>query len=939
AMPLDRQTDFLAIDEIQLCADPERGHVFTNRLLRARGVHETMAMGSTTMRPLISRLLPHTEFLSRPRFSKLSYAGPKKLSRLPRRTAIVAFSAQAVYEIAELVRRQRGGAAIVMGALSPRTRNAQVAMYQDGDVDFLVATDAVGMGLNMDVDHVAFAATRKFDGRRSRPLTRSELAQIAGRAGRHLNDGSFGVTADCGALDEEDVVAIEEHEFDPLASIQWRNDALEFSSSSALLNALDAPPPRAGLTRAGRADDVDALRQLLREDEIRALASGGAALQLLWDVCQVPDFRKVSADAHIRLLADIYGRLMGPDGLLCEAWMEAQTRRLARTEGDVDALAQRIAHMRTIAFVANRGRWVEHATYWQEKTRTIENDLSDALHQRLTQRFVDRRTSVLMKRLQDGAPLLAGVTGDGEVVVEGQFVGRLQGFQFVADPRAKGVHGKALRAAALQALKPEIATRAARLASASFDELTFAPDGLIHWRESVVGRLAKGAAPLSPRVALVDDDLLSVHLRPKIRELLEAFALRRISAALEPLAKLNRAISAKDGEDAIDGLARGLGFRLVETLGALPRSAVAGDVRALDQAERGKLRKFGVRFGEYSVFLPALLKPAPARLRVLLWALWSDVDPAGFEAPPAGLTSVPNDQRKPLAYYYAAGFKPCGARAVRVDMLERIGELIREARQKENLGGGFEATANMMSLAGCSGEEFDALLTALGYRQQEVEVRVAASAPPRQEEAAPAQAEAAPDDGSASGSEGAPDTSAQPEAGDAPTPAADQPASLPAAPQDGAEAAAAADVPEGAAEAHETVKKTLWILPPRRRRAAPNERQRGQREQGARAGADEGRKKRGQKRGTSGARRDATGADANSGEKGGHAAKGRRGQKRGKPDDRGRPQPSGRADGPKGARGKQHRREKPMDPDSPFAILQQLKDKKSDRSEPAEDTV
>ncbi|MEL7028464.1 MAG: helicase-related protein [Pseudomonadota bacterium] len=736
AMPREREADFVAIDEIQLAADPERGHIFTSRLLNARGRFETMLLGAASMRRLIGRLLPSAQFVSRPRFSKLSYAGPKKISRLPRRSVIVAFSADAVYSIAELVRRQRGGAAVVLGALSPRTRNAQVALYQSGEVDFLVATDAIGMGLNMDVDHVAFAAARKFDGRRRRPLTRAEIGQIAGRAGRHMNDGTFGVTGDCPSFDADDVEAVEEHEFEDVQAAQWRNEDLSFASAEALLRSLDAPSPAFGLQRTTRASDADALRQLLRTPDVAEVASGGEPLRLLWDVCQIPDFRNVASDMHARLLGDIYGQLTGPGGRIDDDWLDAQVSRLDRTAGDVDALASRIAHVRTWTFVANRAAWVENATYWQGRTRAIEDSLSDALHERLTQRFVDRRTSVLIRRLRDDAPLLAGVTGDGEVVVEGQFVGRLNGFQFIPDPRAKGVHGKALRAAALRALKPEIAARAARLANAGHEDLTLAPDGSIRWRESVVGRLARGPSPVRPAVALIDEDLLSVHLRPTIRDRLAVFAERQVRQTLEALIKLDRAV-AGEGADAIDGLARGVGFRLVENYGALSRKEVAGDVRALDQVERAKLRKFGVRFGEYAIYMPALLKPAPARLRVLLWAISEGKDPAAYAPPGAGLTSIPCDPQMPAAYYYAAGFRPCGLRAVRLDMLDRLGELIRKAKDADGAAeNGFEATADMMSLMGCSGADFEGVLSSLGYRKQ-------VSAPPEKNANAAGESETA----------------------------------------------------------------------------------------------------------------------------------------------------------------------------------------------------
>jgi ATP-dependent RNA helicase SUPV3L1/SUV3 len=402
SMPLNRPVAFLAIDEVQLAADPERGHIFTDRLLHARGIEETMFLGSDTIRPLLRRLVPDATFESRPRFSTLTYTGPKKLNRLPRRSAVVAFSAGDVYAMAELIRRQRGGAAVVLGALSPRTRNAQVAMYQAGEVDYLVATDAIGMGLNMDVDHVAFAELAKFDGRRPRRLTAPEIAQIAGRAGRHMNNGSFGTTAEAGEIPPEMVEAVENHRFQPLASLYWRNRDLSFRSVEALLRDLDARPPDRALIRMREADDHLALAALARDPEILRMAQGPAAVRLLWEVCQIPDFRKILTEAHTRLLGHVFRHLMQPAAVLPETWVARQVERLNDDQGDIDTLTQRIAHVRTWTYIAHRGDWLTNSGEWQERARAIEDKLSDALHQRLTQRFVDRRQAALQRRLKEG---------------------------------------------------------------------------------------------------------------------------------------------------------------------------------------------------------------------------------------------------------------------------------------------------------------------------------------------------------------------------------------------------------------------------------------------------------------------------------------------------------------------------------------------------------
>ena len=449
SLPVERRAAFVAIDEIQMCADRERGHVFTDRLLRLRGDAETMFLGAESIAPLLARLVPEAEFVRRPRFSTLRYAGDRPLARLPARSAVVAFSASDVYALAEAMRSARGGTAVVLGALSPRTRNAQVAMFQAGEVDYLVATDAIGMGLNMDVDHVAFAQLSKFDGRSPRRLTPAELAQIAGRAGRHMAHGSFGTTADMGLLDEEEVSRIEEHRFEPLQRLWWRNDDLDTRSVGSLLRSLEAKPPSPLLMRKRDGDDHLALQALVRDPEILALATSKGLVRLLWEVCQIPDFRKILAEAHTRLLGQIYHHLAGPTGRLPTDWVARQVQSLDRTEGDIDTLTQRIAHCRTWAYVAHRPDWVDDAEHWRERARAIEERLSDALHERLTQRFVDRRATVLTRRLADGEDLAAAVRADGEVVVEGHPVGRLDGLRFIPDvgsePEARSVLAAARR--------------------------------------------------------------------------------------------------------------------------------------------------------------------------------------------------------------------------------------------------------------------------------------------------------------------------------------------------------------------------------------------------------------------------------------------------------------------------------------------------------------
>ncbi|MEZ5916291.1 MAG: helicase-related protein [Parvularculaceae bacterium] len=720
AMPLERRTEFLAIDEAQLAADPERGRIFTSRLLHARGARETLFLGSETMRPILKRLFAGIEIKSMERFSTLSYTGPRKVTRLPRRSAIVGFSADTVYAIAELVRRQRGGAAVVLAALSPRTRNAQAELYQSGEVEYLVATDAIGMGLNMDIDHVAFSTRRKFDGRGFRDLKPQELAQIAGRAGRHITDGGFGETTDCRAFDEADIAAIEEHRFDPVERLQWRSDDLDFGSIHALRLSLERASPREDLQRARADEDETAFARLASYQEIRERAAGVAATALLWDVCQVPDFRKVALDQHITLLNEIYDQLID-DGRIAEAWLAPKVERLDRIDGDIDAISQRIAYVRTWTYLSNRGGWVENGGYWQGRTRAIEDSLSDALHEKLTQRFVDRRTSVLLRKLKEDAPLLAGVTENGDVIVEGQFVGRLLGFEFIVDPRARGVEAKRVRFAAEKALTPVLAARAAALANAEENELEIRDDGVIWWRSSPVAELRKGPAPLRPDIAIRGLDAISPNLRTRVQDRLTAYVSARIEILLSDLIGLKR---AQDDENALPGIARGIAFRISENFGAMSRSQFGDEMKQLGQDDRAKLRKLGLRFGEYTIFMPNLLKPAAARMLVLLWALWTNRKPGDFELPKPGLVSTPMTgpivETIPHAYYYALGYRPSGERAVRIDMLERLAQLIRTARTGAKSREGFEATSQMMSLVGCSGEDFEAILRSLGYRKQTV---------------------------------------------------------------------------------------------------------------------------------------------------------------------------------------------------------------------------
>jgi ATP-dependent RNA helicase SUPV3L1/SUV3 len=699
---------------------------------------------------MVEKLLPGAHIVSRPRLSMLTYSGAKKLTRLPSRSAIVAFSAAEVYAIAELIRRQRGGAAVVLGALSPRTRNAQVALYQSGDVDYLVATDAIGMGLNLDVDHVAFAADRKFDGYQFRKLNPAELGQIAGRAGRATRDGTFGTTGRCDPFEPELVQALESHTFEPVRMLQWRNSALDFKSLGALQASLAMTPNEPGLTRAPVGEDILVLEHAARDEDVRALARNPAAIERLWDACQVPDYRKIAPATHAELAVTLYGFLMR-EGNIPTDWFARQLALADRTDGDIDTLSNRIAHVRTWTYVANRPDWLADPEHWQGVTRAIEDKLSDALHERLAERFVDRRTSVLMRRLRENAMLETEIGKSGDVTVEGHVIGRLDGFLFAPDASAAaGSEAKALNAAAQKVLAGEIEARATKLSQASNEHIVLANDGALRWTGELVGKLAAGDDTLRPRVRILADEHLTGPARELVQTRLDLWLKTHIEKLLAPLFSLTAA-------DDITGMARGVAFQLVEALGVLERQKVSEEVKGLDQPSRATLRKYGVRFGAYHIYLPILLKPAPRALATQLWALKNEAPDAKgvtelLHLAASGRTSIPIDKETPKPLYRTAGYRVCGERAVRVDILERLADLIRPALAWRDTmttpkpegafdGRGFTVTGAMTSLTGASGEDFASILQSLGYRMDRkpkpVEAKPAETKPEETAEAKP----------------------------------------------------------------------------------------------------------------------------------------------------------------------------------------------------------
>jgi ATP-dependent RNA helicase SUPV3L1/SUV3 len=725
AMPRDLDLAFVAVDEIQLAADLDRGHVFTDRIINRRGTEETLLIGAQTMERALTELLPGVKVVTRPRLSKLTFAGEKKLARLPPRSAVVAFSAEEVYAIAELIRRQRGGAAVVLGALSPRTRNAQIDMYQSGDVDYIVATDAIGMGLNLDVDHIAFAGDRKFDGWHYRRLNPAEFGQIAGRAGRHLRDGTFGTSGRCPPFDNELVEMLEEHRFEPVRMLQWRNATLDFNSIESLTASLDLLPGENGLTRAPMAADQIALDIASRDAEVQKVARNRGDIARLWDCCQIPDYRKLSPAAHAELVLTIY-QFVVRAGRIPDDWFARHIDALDRVEGEIDTLSARIAQVRTWTFIANRPDWLRDPEHWQRVARRVEDTLSDALHQRLAQRFVDRRTSVLRRRLRENAIMDAEITSSGDVTVEGQHVGQLNGFRFTSDPQAAGEEARTLNAAAQKALASEIEGRATRVSEAVDEAFVLANDGLIRWLGEPVGRIMAGGHILTPQVRVIADEQLTGPALELVQRRLDLWLAQHVTKLLGPLAELEKG-------EGLDGIARGIAFQIAESLGVLERAKVADDVKNLPQEARGSLRKLGVRFGAYHLYLPALVKPAPRALSAQLWALKNGgvEGVKGLDEVPhlaaSGRTSFVADQQVPKGFYRAAGFRVCGERAVRVDILERLADLIRPAIAYRPGttpgdpppgtadGDGFVVTVGMTSLAGCSGEAFGTILRSLGY--------------------------------------------------------------------------------------------------------------------------------------------------------------------------------------------------------------------------------
>ena len=743
SMPLDanaddvlpgRRFDFIAVDEVQLAGDRERGHVFTDRILHARGAFETMFLGAETAAPLLKALLPDAKFEFRSRMSRLTYGGPKKLTRLPRRSAVVAFSAADVYQIAEFIKRQRGGAAAVMGRLSPRTRNAQVDLYQNGDVDFLIATDAIGMGLNLNLGHVALSADMKFDGRKLRKLLPSEMAQIAGRAGRHMNDGSFGVTDGCRALEPEMINAIEQHRFAPLRAFYWRSRDLGFSSVDSLLASLETPPPLPFLFRKGDALDHQALTALAGRPDICAAISGARDVRLLWAVASIPDFRQSLHENHYDMLASLFLTLV-KQGVLRNDMVANAMTQLDRVDGDIDTLMTRLAYIRTWTYITHRYDWTDSPVEWQDHARSIEDRLSDCLHSRLSERFVDKRAALLSRRLKETKNLIASVKDDGTVLVEGEKVGRLDGFTFHPSVAA-GEDKTPILSAARRGLPDEIERRVRAFVASADPAFRLGLDTVIKWREANIARLVKGDSLYTPRAELVTSDLLSIDQVQRMNKRLVAFVAAHIETILGRLVALQTPdnvtdvvqISAKksDFEDeafgngdtspddkdfqtatssGLSGAAKGIAYILFERLGSVPTAEVTHLIRAMRENDKPRLARLGLRFGVETIYLPELLKPAQIELRGLLFSIANGQFYNGAP-PPAGRVAIDQVVDVPDLYWLAVGYRRLGQRVMRVDMVERVAMLVRTAARE----GRFKITEDMLSLAGATREQMGQML-------------------------------------------------------------------------------------------------------------------------------------------------------------------------------------------------------------------------------------
>ena len=709
SMPIDKYLDFVAIDEIQMCADHERGHIFTDRLLNLRGEKLTMLMGSNTIKNIISKLDEDTEFINRDRLSKLSYVGHKKISRINRKTAIIAFSTEEVYAIAELVRRQKGGAAIVMGSLSPKTRNAQVELYQSGDVDFLVATDAIGMGINMDLESVYFSNLKKFDGKKLRRLNSSEIGQIAGRAGRYLNDGNFGITGDCKEINAEEVDSLENHKFEKIRTLFWRNSNLNFNNASTLIKSLEEKPKKDWLRKIQECEDEKVLKYFLKDMGAHNIKNDKETLTLLWNCCQIPDFVKKTYGNHIEVVSKVFSFLNDKEGKITNDFMRLQLMKLDKLEGNVDSLSNRIANVRTWSYVSNKINWVENQSYWIEKTKLLEDRLSDRLHEELTKTFIDKRASILTRRLKQDMDFKTEIMEDDKVIIDKQFIGKLKGLKFELDLKTGALDTdiKSLKKAARQTVGPELEKRIQIIIDTGLLEIK--EDFKIYWNKFPIAKLLAGKDYLNPELLLMTDDILENEQKKKLSEFLYKWIKQKINITLKSLVELK---NLKESNSFIKALA----YQLYESNGVIKREKVSDYLKKLAQGERKILRELGVKFGRYHIFLYRLLKPEAVSLRILLWKnfhqKYFDLTPPTF-----GLNFLEVDNPKNKDFMLLCGFENFDQYFVRIDILERLFvQIINSTPDKTKE---IKLIPEMLNLLGCSKDNFKKLIQKMGYKTHE----------------------------------------------------------------------------------------------------------------------------------------------------------------------------------------------------------------------------
>ena len=714
SMPVDKELDFVAVDEIQMCADHERGHIFTDRLLNMRGEKLTMLMGSNTIKNIISKLDGDIEFINRERLSKLSYAGHKKISRINRKTAIIAFSAEEVYAIAELIRRQKGGAAIVMGSLSPKTRNAQVELYQSGDVDFLVATDAIGMGINMDLDYVFFSNLKKFDGKKLRKLSLSEIGQIAGRAGRYLNDGNFGITGDCKEINAEEVELLENHKFEDVNSIFWRNSSLNFNNPAALIKSLDEKPNKRWLRKIHECEDEKALKFFLEDNNFKNIEFNKTKLSLLWECCQIPDFVKKTYGNHYEVIFNVFKYLNSEKGKITDDYMRLQLMKLDKLEGNVDSLSNRIANVRTWSYVSNKNNWVENQNYWIEKTKFLEDKLSDRLHEELTKTFIDKRASILARGLKQDMEFNTKILENNDVMVDDQFIGKINGLKLKLDLKKGALETdiKSLKKAARQTVGPELEKRIQNIIETSSIQLN--EDFKIYWNKFSIGRLMPGKDYLNPKIELIVDDILEQNQRYKLKNFLERWLKNKIDLVLKSLVDLK---NLKENNSSIKALA----YQLYENNGVLKRDQVFSYLKNLGQNERKILRDLGVKFGRYHIFLYRLIKPEAVSLRTLLWKNQNQKY-FNLKPPTFGLNFVDDVKFKNKNFMLLCGFEKFDNFYLRIDILERL--FVQIINSNTDVNKEIKMIPEMLNLLGCSKENFKKLLKSMGYKTFEKDKEV-----------------------------------------------------------------------------------------------------------------------------------------------------------------------------------------------------------------------